>query len=87
MNFAKFLRTPFFIEQLCWMLLIFLGDLNELNEPSNLFKANDLAYIWPRWYGGQISADCQQRLLFTKRDTSWRFLLINFLEKEDGTQK
>ena len=30
----------------------------------------------------RISADCQQKLLFTKRDTSGRFLLVTFLEKQ-----
>ena len=41
-----------------------------------LFKANHLTYTEPRWYGSRISADCQHKLLFTKHDTSERFLLI-----------
>ena len=45
------------------------------------FKANNLAHIEPRWYGIRIPADCQQKLLFTKLDTSGRFLLVTFLEK------
>ena len=53
-------------------------------------KANHLAYIESRWYGSRISADCQQKFLFTKHDTSGRFLLVTFFEKqkrEDGKQK
>ena len=46
-------------------------------------KANDLAYIEPRWYGNRISTDCHQNLLFTKHDTSGRFLLVTFLEKQN----
>ena len=33
--------------------------------------------------GSRISADCQQKLLFTKHDTSGRFLLVTFLEKQN----
>ena len=53
-------------------------------------KANHLAYIEPRWYRSRISADCQQKLHFTKPDTSGIFLLVTFLEKqkrEHGTQR
>ena len=53
-------------------------------------KANHLAYIEPRWFGSQIFADCQQKVLFTKHDTNGRFLLVTFLEKqkrEDDTQR
>ena len=46
------------------------------------FKTNHLAYTEPRWYGSRISTDCQQKLLFTKHDTSVRFLLVTFLEKK-----
>ena len=35
-------------------------------------KANHLAYIEPRWFGSQIFADCQQKVLFTKHDTNGR---------------
>ena len=52
-------------------------------------KANHLAYIKPRWYGSRISADCQQKLLLRRHDTSGRFLLVTSLEKqkrENGTQ-
>ena len=55
---------------------------------NKLFKANHLAYLEPRWYGSRISADYQQKLLLTRHDTSGRFLLVTFLEKqnrEDGT--
>ena len=55
-----------------------------------LFKANHLAYIEPKWYGSRIYANCQQKLLFTRHDTSGRFLLVTFLEmqkREDGTQR
>ena len=55
-----------------------------------VIKANHLAYIEPRCYGIRISADCQQKLLFTKHDTSGRFLLVTFLEKqkrEDSTHR
>ena len=38
-----------------------------------LVKFIHLAYIEPRWYGNRIS-DCQQKLLFTKHNTSGRFL-------------
>ena len=57
---------------------------------GTVIKANHLEYIEPRWYGSRISADCQQKLLFTKHDTSGRFLLVTFLEKqkkEDGTHR
>ena len=37
------------------------------------FKANHLAYIVPSWYGSRISADCQQKLFFTKHDTGEDF--------------
>ena len=43
--------------------LIFIGNI----------KANHLAYIEPSWYGSRISADCQQKLLFTKHDTGGDF--------------
>ena len=33
--------------------------------------------------GSRISADCQQKLLFTKHDTSGKFLLVTFLEKQN----
>ena len=59
-------------------------------SPKILFKANHLAYIEPMWYGSRISTDCQQKLLFTKHDTSGRFLLTTFLEKQkrgDGMQR
>ena len=36
-------------------------------------EANHLAYVEPRWYGSRISADCQQKLLFTNHDTSGDF--------------
>ena len=60
------------------------------NVLRKLLKANHLAYIAPRWYGSRISADCQQKLLFTKHDTSEKFLQVTFLEKqkkEDVTQR
>ena len=38
-----------------------------------LFKATHLAYIVPSWYGSRISADCQQKLFFTKHDTGGDF--------------
>ena len=43
------------------------------NEFRFLIKANHLAYIEPSWYGSRISADCQQKLLFTKHDTGGDF--------------
>ena len=55
-----------------------------LYESSNVLflKVNHLAYIEPRWYGSQISADCQQNLFSTKHDTSGRFLPVTFLEEQ-----
>ena len=50
---------------------------------NKLFKANHLAYLEPRWYGSRISADYQQKLLLTRHDTSGRFLLVTFLEKQN----
>ena len=66
--------------------------MNESKRQPNygLIKAIHLACIEPRWYGSHISADCQQKLLFTKHDTGGRFLLATCLEKqkrEDGTQR
>ena len=58
--------------------------------PHLYFKANQLEYIVPRWYGSQISADYQQNLFSPKHDTSGRFLLVNFLVEqniEDGKQE
>ena len=49
---------------------------------NTAIKANNLEYIEPRWYESRVSADCQQKLLFTKHDTSGRFLLVTFLEKQ-----
>ena len=42
----------------------------------------EIEYIEPRQYGSGISADYQQKLLLTKHDTSWGFLLVTFLEKQ-----
>ena len=42
--------------------------------------ANHLAYIEPRWYRSQISADSQQNLISTKHDSSGTFLLVIFLK-------
>lgn len=46
-------------------------------------KPNHLAYIPPRWYGNQISGDCQQKLLSPKHDTSGRFSQVTFLEEQE----
>ena len=59
------------------------------NVLRKLLKANHLAYI-AHIYGSRISADCQQKLLFTKHDTSEKFLQVTFLEKQkkkDVTQR
>ena len=56
---------------------------------QKFIKVNNLAYIEPRWYGDRIYANCQQKLLFTKQNTSGRFLEVTFLEKqkrEDGME-
>ena len=39
-------------------------SLNVIRDEG--FKADHLAYVEPRWYGSRISADCHQKLLFTK---------------------
>ena len=36
-NFVKFLRTPFFIEHLRWLLLVILFEISHSN-PTNYFK-------------------------------------------------
>ena len=59
-------------------------------KSSLLFKANHLDYREPRWYGGRIFADCQQKLLSPKHDTSGRFLPVIFIKKqrrEDDTKR
>ena len=71
-------------------LSTFLHVRNENDRPYNDFvylKAYK-AYMELRWYGSQISADCQQNLLSLKHDTSRRFLLVIFLKeqkREDDT--
>ena len=63
----------------------FLNELRvsfKLKDNKKLVNANHLAYIEPSWCGSRISADCQQKLLFTKHDTSGRFLLVTFLREE-----
>ena len=44
MNFAKFLRTPFFIEHLQWLLLVFVDDLRTGTE---LEYNSSVAYLGP----------------------------------------
>ena len=51
---------------------------------ARIFKASHLAYIEPRWYGSQISADFQQNVISPKHDTSGRFLLVIFLKEQRG---
>ena len=59
---------------------IFWGEI--FTELFSIYNRAD------RLYGSRISADCQQKLLFKKYDTSGRFLLVTFFEKrEEGTQK
>ena len=62
---------------------------NENDKPYNDFVYYHLAYMEPRWYGSQISADCQQNLLSLKHGTSGRYLLVNFLRnrKERTTHR
>lgn len=43
-------------------------------------KPNHLAYIPPRWYGNQISGDCQQKLL---SGDFGRFSQVTFLEEQE----
>ena len=65
-------------------LSTFLHVRNENDRPYNdliYLKANHLAYMEPRWYKSQISADCQQNLLSLRHNTS-RFLLIIFLKEQ-----
>ena len=52
-------------------------------KSKNLYlKANHLAYIELRCYGSWVFADCQQNFLLSKHDTSGRFLLVTFLDKQ-----
>ena len=37
-NFVKFLRTPFYIEHPCWLLLCFTSNTFELHEPKTGWK-------------------------------------------------
>ena len=38
LNFAKFLRTPFFTEHVWWLLLNFLGSVRTYNSKCNLLE-------------------------------------------------
>ena len=65
--------------------LIRVTNVKLINEKKCL-KVNHPAYIEPRWCGSRISADCQQKLLFTKHDTRGRLLLVTFLEKQEHAE-
>ena len=56
---------------------------------TTALKANNFAYIEPRWYKSRIFADYQKNLFSTKHDTSGRFLLVAFCEeqKRDRTER
>ena len=73
----------------CWFLKKRLVITTNLTNPES--ASDHLAYIKPRWYGGRISADCQQNLLSTKHDTSEKYLHSNFSrrteERERGRQE
>ena len=73
----------------CKFSMLHLRTKSKYRFTQNFLKANHLAYIESRWYGSRISADCQQKLRFTKHDTSGRFLLVTFLEKQnrEGMQR
>ena len=49
----------------------------------NYLKANHLVNKVSRWYGSQISADCQEKLFSLEHDIGGKISLVTFLEEQE----